>query len=286
MSGVPIKFPSTAVVILGHGTTLNADSAAPVYQHAAELRRRGLFTEVREAFWKQEPLVGQVMAELPVDRVVIVPLFVSEGYFSDQVIPRALGFWDEPSQSVCRVRRDGARTSVYTPPVGTHSRITEVLLDRARSTMEKFPFPRLPPSKEVTLVIAGHGTQKDANSRQAIERQVEAIRALGTYATVEAVYLEEEPRIDSVYRLAATRHVVVVPFFISDGLHVREDIPVLLGEPKRLVAGRLQTGQPTWRNPTEKHGKRVWYTASIGSDPLLAEVILERVQEGLRLSQT
>ena len=71
----------------------------------------------------------------------------------------------------------------------------------------------------------------------------------------------------------------MVPFFISDGLHVREDIPVLLGEPQRVVQQRLQNGQPTWRNPTERKGKRLWYTASIGSEPLLANVILERVKE-------
>ena len=62
-----------------------------------------------------------------------------------------------------------------------------------------------------------------------------------------------------------------------------EDIPVLLGEPERLVKERLAAGQPTWRNPTEKNGKLVWYSASVGMEPLLAEVILERVREGVKL---
>jgi len=42
---------------------------------------------------------------------------------------------------------------------------------------------------------------------------------------------------------------------------------------------KMKSGQPTWRNPTEKHGKRVWYSASIGSEPRIADVILERVRE-------
>ena len=75
------------------------------------------------------------------------------------------------------------------------------------------------------------------------------------------------------------KHLVVVPFFISDGLHSREDIPVLLGEPERLVKQRLAAGQPTWRNPTEKNGKLVWYAAAVGTEPHLADVILERVRE-------
>ena len=71
----------------------------------------------------------------------------------------------------------------------------------------------------------------------------------------------------------------MVPFFISDGLHSFEDIPVMLGEPARVVQERYRSGQPTWRNPTEKHGKRVWYSSSIGNEPGLVDVILERVRE-------
>jgi sirohydrochlorin cobaltochelatase len=91
--------------------------------------------------------------------------------------------------------------------------------------------------------------------------------------------MEEEPRIADCYALAQTRNIVIVPFFISDGLHSYEDIPVMLGEPARVIRERYQSGQPTWRNPTEKHGKRVWYSAAIGSEPHLADVILERVRE-------
>src|SRR5580765_5337750 len=95
---VPFEnFSDAALVVLGHGSTKNAESSAPVYQHAAELRRRNLFAEVREAFWKQEPQVKNVLADIAEPRVFIVPLFISEGYFSSDVIPHALGF--QPGQS-------------------------------------------------------------------------------------------------------------------------------------------------------------------------------------------
>jgi sirohydrochlorin ferrochelatase len=60
---------------------------------------------------------------------------------------------------------------------------------------------------------------------------------------------------------------------------VVEDIPRLLGESAPVVKARLAAGQPTWRNPTEWHGKLFWYSASVGTEPGLAEVILERVRE-------
>ncbi len=146
--------------------------------------------------------------------------------------------------------------------------------------MRQFPFPRAPKPAETTLFIAGHGTERNENSRKAIERQAELIRAQKIYADVHAFSWKKTPRISRLLRhWRATKNIVVVPFFISDGLHVVEDIPVLLGEPERIVKERLAAGQPTWRNPTEKHGKLVWYSPSVGTEPLLADVILERVRE-------
>jgi sirohydrochlorin cobaltochelatase len=111
---------------------------------------------------------------------------------------------------------------------------------------------------------------------------VELIRGLKVYAEVHAVFMEEEPRISQCYDLAQSRNVVMVPFFISDGLHSYEDIPVLLGEPAEAVQTRYRHGQPTWRNPTERRGKYLWYSASIGSEPHIADVIMERVREAAR----
>jgi sirohydrochlorin cobaltochelatase len=160
--------------------------------------------------------------------------------------------------------------------------MTRVILSRAAEVIKKFPFPRPPKPLETTLFIAGHGTERNKNSRVAIERQVELIRAQNFYAGVHAIFMEEAPRIADCYQIAPTKNLVVVPFFISDGLHAVEDIPVLLGEAERTVKQRLAAGQPTWRNPTEKNGKFVWYAPSVGTEPLVAEVILERVREATK----
>ena len=157
--------------------------------------------------------------------------------------------------------------------------MTAALLARAGGVVEEHPFPHAPKPEDTTLIIAGHGTAKNENSRKAIEQQVALIGARREYADVRAVFLEEEPRVESCYELATTRNIVVVPFFISNGLHSREDIPMKLGEPEKRVQQRLTDGKPTWVNPTERHGKRVWYSASIGTEPFIAEVIFERVRE-------
>jgi len=267
------------LVVLGHGTTLNDQSAAPVLQHAAELRRRKIFRDVRAAFWKQEPQVKTVLAEITAPRIFIVPFFISEGYFSTEVIPQDLGF-NFPDNLKLKTQ-NSERT--YCRPVGSHASMTKVILARAQEIVEQFPFPRAPKPADTTLLIAGHGTGRNANSRKAVEQQVELIRALNIYAEVGAVFMEEPPFIKGCPATVKTKNLVVVPFFISDGLHVVEDIPVLLGEPERLVKERHTAGQPTWRNPTEKHGKLVWYSPSVGTEPLLADVILESAIEMAKL---
>jgi sirohydrochlorin cobaltochelatase len=275
------SFSDAVLVVLGHGTTLNDQSAAPVRQHVAELRRWKIFADVRDAFWKQEPQIKTVLAELTAPRIFIVPFFISEGYFSTEVIPKELGFSSVPS-----ILNSQLSTLFYCLPIGSHGLMTTVILARAKEVVEKFPFPRAPKPAETTLLIAGHGTERNANSRKAVERQVELIRALKIFADVGAVFMEEAPFIKGCHETVKTRNIVVVPFFISDGLHAVEDIPVLLGEPERIVKERHAAGQPTWRNPTERGGKLIWYSPSVGTEPLLAEVILERVREAKQNSSS
>lgn len=174
-----------------------------------------------------------------------------------------------------RTKTIDGREITYTKPVGSHPCMTDVLLHRAAEVVAQHPFPSQPKPADTSLFIAGHGTERNAQSRRAIERQVELIRARKLFAEVQPCFMEEAPRIADIPQLAVAKKVVVVPFFISDGLHVTEDIPVLLGEPEAVVQKRLAAGQPTWRNPTERNGKLIWYAPAVGSDPGLAEVILE-----------
>ena len=272
-------FKDATLVLLGHGSTKNAESQATVYQHAAELRKRGIFGAVLESFWKQSPQIKEVLAGVTVPRIFLVPLFISEGYFSEEVIPRELGLRTSNAGDFSRVLRRGAQTTFYARPIGTHQRMSAVLLARAKSIVQQFPFPRVPKLEESTLFIAGHGTVQNENSRVAIDRQVDLLREQGVFAAVHGVFLEETPRIEDCYKLSGTRNVIVVPFFMSDGMHSQEDIPVLLGEAKPIVQKRLKAEQPPWRNPTERQGKLVWYASSIGNDPAIADVILDRVRE-------
>src|SRR5262249_61040951 len=81
---------------------------------------------------------------------------------------------------------------------------------------------------QTSLMIVAHGTDLNENSAVAAKREAEKIRALGEYAAVLNVYMEEPPLVSDWRKLTESPNVVVVPFFISDGLHRYEDITMLL----------------------------------------------------------
>ena len=166
--------PDAALLIVGHGSTVNPDSSAPSLAHAAAIRQRGLFAEVACAFWKEEPSLRDaplLFADPAIREVYVVPNFISEGYFTQTVIPRELAL-----AGAVTTRPDTGQFWKYCAPAGNHPAMTELLLQRAREVAPGVP------ERESSLLIVGHGSGLNDNSAVAAKRRVEAIRALGRYA--------------------------------------------------------------------------------------------------------
>ena len=89
--------------------------------------------------------------------------------------------------------------------------------------------------------------------------------------------MEEAPLISDWARLTTTPNVVVVPFFISDGLHSYQDIPVMLGiEPGPTAAASQRA--IFRRNPHQLQGRALYYASAIGTEPQFAEIIVEQAR--------
>jgi sirohydrochlorin cobaltochelatase len=156
--------------------------------------------------------------------------------------------------------------------VGNHPRMTELLLHRAAEIA-----PGVPPQK-TSLFIVGHGTDLNENSAVAAKREVRNIAARGIYAEVFNSYMDEEPLIAHWDQHASQPNVVVVPFFIADGLHSYEDIPVLLGIAAKSSGAASATEKEIFRhNPYHLRGRSLYYASAIGTELLFADVILEQV---------
>src|SRR6184192_689319 len=262
-------YSSSALLIVGHGSTVNPDSSAPTLTHAAEIRRRTIFADVGCAFWKEEPSLRDALFLFDpesVREVYVVPNFISEGYFTQTVVPRELELNGQIT------KRPSGQIWKYCEPVGNHSMMTELLLKRAREVA-----PGVDPA-ETSLLIVAHGTDLNENSAAAAKREAEKICALAKYAAVLNVYMEEPPLVSDWRKLTKTQNVIVVPFFISDGLHSYEDIPRLLG----IMNGRSPTisrathGEVFRRNPYNIDGRALFYAPSIGTDSGFADIIIEQ----------
>jgi len=256
---------NAALLIVGHGSTVNPSSSIPTLRHATTIRGRNLFAEVGCCFWKEEPSLRDALfffRDPAIREVYVVPNFISEGYFTRTVIPRELELNGPETE-----RPDG-QIWKYCEPVGSHESMTEHLLARAR---EIAPGVR---EEEAALLIVAHGTSLNDNSAVAAKEQAERIRGLGRYGEVLNVYMEEPPMVSDWACLTKTENVVVVPFFISDGLHSYEDIPALLG---------IESGS---QDQAHRLGDRtIFYSTAIGTDSRFADVIIEQAADFDRRKQ-
>lgn len=213
----------------------------------------------------------EVLRMVDSPEIFVVPNFISEGYFTQEVIPRELGLQGKTSW-LPPLRPDGPVRQVhYCEPVGLHPSMTKLLLARAEEVAPGVP------RHESALIIVGHGTGLNENSTKAIKDQVEMIRQSGAgFAEVLDAYMEEPPLVAEWDQLTTAPNVIVVPFFIADGLHSFQDIPVLLGIESEITAAASQM-EVFRQNPHSLKGRQLYYSSAIGTEPMLADVILDQV---------
>jgi sirohydrochlorin cobaltochelatase len=241
-----------ALVIVGHGSHLGEDSSLPVYEHAARIRETGEFDEVVECFWKEEPSMRHVLDTVESEEVFVVPAFISEGYFTQQVIPREFGLTGP-------VTSKGGKTIRYAGPLGTFAGMPDVILERTDDLMRgREVFGR------TALVLLGHGTDLNKNSGGVIYLNAGRIRERKIYDLVEVGFLDQEPEIAGVVESVAARNVILIPVFIAEGWHTRETIPEDLG-----LNGEV----------TVREDKTIFYGAPVGTHPSMSNLIAARARE-------
>jgi sirohydrochlorin cobaltochelatase len=298
-----------ALVLAGHGSHYNPDSARPTFEHADRIRERGAFAEVREAFWKEEPSLREVLRTVE-GEVFVVPAFVSEGYFVGEVLPRELGLIaSETNENVSkedrtiseanennsranddiketieyRLNRDRNISKDNNSIYRTHQNIGNgnnyIRFARPFGTHDAMTDVVVQRAREaacglagadVGLAVVGHGTERNPHSAEAIHYHADRIRERGTFGEVRALFMDEPPFVGDATDQFETDEIVAVPLFVADGFHTREEIPELLD---------LEPQGDGYRSPTVVGDHRIWYAGAVGSHPGVADVILERAAD-------
>src|SRR5690606_31788308 len=131
--------------------------------------------------------------------VTIVPIFMSSGYFTEQVIPREMRLDG-------RITNRGGRTIRYADPIGAHPSLAQVIVQRACEAGAR-------PGDAIGVL--GHGTPRNPNSQVNIYRQAEHVAALGRFAEVTTVFIDQDPPVTRIFDLTTAPRVILVPLFVA-----------------------------------------------------------------------
>jgi sirohydrochlorin ferrochelatase len=124
--------------------------------------------------------------------------------------------------------------------------------------------PTSKPARTAILLVAHGSRQQSANDD--LHELAARLSEQGTYAIVEPCFLElAEPELkaggDRCVHLGATR-VLMIPYFLSDGVHLRRD----------LTAARDELSR---RHPNVEF----CLGSPLGPHPLLDDLVAERIRE-------
>ena len=241
------------VLLVAHGSARTGASAEPVRATARALAARG-FAHVGTGFWKEEPFLHQALDTMRCARVVVLPVFLAEGYFSRVVVPRELGL-------EYGLTTTGSRQVHLLPPLGTDPDLDDLAVDRARASL-----PAGARHDEALVVVLGHGTPLQPSSANTVLEVCRRLDRRREFARVAPAFIDQEPQLTGVIGRAAEPFIVVVPFLVAAGFHGGVTVP------EELAATSL-AGVRTRRGDLPK----VAYAEPVGTHPKLIDTVARKI---------
>jgi len=127
------------------------------------------------------------------------------------------------------------------------------------------------------MLLVGHGSTMPYN-QELVEKTAAFIRAHNTEFIVKCGFMNmNKPSIKeslSEFRLEPIDVLVVVPLFLAKGVHIEKDIPGEIGLPEGTKKGSFVLNGRTIP---------LVYADPIGSDPLLADLMIKNATKALSL---
>lgn len=122
-----------------------------------------------------------------------------------------------------------------------------------------------PVSEDAGLIVFAHGSSVES-ANEAVRAVASEVARRGGYSAVEAAFLEGgRPSLKEAVGALAERglsRIVVIPYFLTLGLHLQRDLPRLVAEIQRLHP----------RLPIE-------VTPPLDTHPALIDALLDRAKE-------
>jgi len=245
----------TATILIGHGS-LVSDSGKGMLAVATALRAAGVTPIVEAAFLNySRPTLAETMQQCHAQgatKVIIQPYFLIAGHYVQHDLPQLV-----------RTVADEYPAVPFTiaEALCAHPALVKLALKRLQAVDPH-------PSAQSALLFVAHGTpQREANAP--IAQVLAQVQRKAGYPQSGIGYLDcNTPDIPSaIDALAATAldRLVILPYFLHLGRHVRQDLPALFAEAQQ-------------RHPHLE----IRVAHYLDNDPLLVSVTAERIMSVLR----
>lgn len=242
----PAAAPRPALILVAHGAPNFPQSAQLLFDLARAVEQRGLFAEVKAVFMKGEPQAARAVSLVAARPIVVVPMFMGRGYYTDVLVPKALGV-------------DADTSILYTPPVGTHPAMPLLLMKHVLKTAISHTL--IPAS--TLLYLVAHGSSRPGGSGDTAYAIAQTLRRITPFKRVELGFIEQEPKAEFWRDKLPESDVIILPLLAATGAHASLDMPRIFG---------FGAGDPLLRS---ENGRRVVLAESIGGEPDLVDLVVE-----------
>lgn len=120
---------------------------------------------------------------------------------------------------------------------------------------------------KTAIIVFAHGSSVEA-ANQAVRAVTREVAQAGGFPLMETAFLElaqpDLPAAVERMHAAGAQRIVVVPYFLTLGIHLRRDLPRIVDG----IVGRY-------------HGLSIEVTDPLDGHPALARIVLERAQKAL-----
>mgnify|MGYP001593146235 CR=1 FL=1 len=208
-----------ALLLVSHGVSSPyAQAARRVHSNlVSSLQETGEFKEIHWGYLTCDPLIEDALASFEADTVYVLPMLMSDGYFSRQMIPDKLGLED-----VVSILPTGQKV-IQCRPVGLSKLMGDVMIKH----MTDYCADNELDAENTSVVVVGHGSSQNDASRLATSTQVEHINHTSIFREAHAAYLEEMPDLPMVLK-GLDGPTLIMGYFANCGLHATKDVPKIL----------------------------------------------------------
>jgi sirohydrochlorin cobaltochelatase len=257
-----IQMSKPLLLLAGHGA--GDDSPANVsLQNVGESVQYALPAfEVVTAFNLGSPTYAEALSKHRKQSIIIVPVMISDGYFRNVVLPRA----------VAEAQLPIGVEPVITPPIGHHPRIGTLFAEQVQAALD------LLGQDDVPVLVVGHGSERNPTSSRSTYNVCEHLLRQILATEITPCFLDQDPLLETVAFGFLSGDIVVAPFLIGGGEHTLSDIPARIGV-------KVQQNQ-VWPICVKRGAFQAALAAPIGEHPDLPALIIESALTAIDSNQS